>query len=192
MAEKFLDYDRLIVLWQQIKQNFVSSADYIAYTSAEQTKLSGIEDGAEVNIIEGITVNNTAVSPDNNRNVSLTIPTTSDIQTLIASAISDVIRISFTVVSDYEHLPNPGVAGTIYLVSTGASTGQNIYDEYIYVSITESGTTTSRYEKIGTTAVDLSGYWQTSGSATNSLVAMSNQDVLDAITAATATPSSGS
>ena len=48
------------------------------YTTAEQTKLSGIETGAQVNIIESISVNGTAVSPDASKNVALTVPVASD------------------------------------------------------------------------------------------------------------------
>lgn len=49
-----------------------------SYTTEEQAKLSGIETGAQVNIIESISVNGTAVSPDANKNVALTVPVASD------------------------------------------------------------------------------------------------------------------
>ena len=42
-------------------------------TSGDVTKLSGIEAGAEVNAIDSISVNGTAVTPDANKNVDLTI-----------------------------------------------------------------------------------------------------------------------
>jgi uncharacterized protein (TIGR02145 family) len=45
-----------------------------AYTTAEQTKLSGIATGAQVNTIESISVNDTAVEPDANKNVNIVIP----------------------------------------------------------------------------------------------------------------------
>lgn len=45
-----------------------------AYTTAEQTKLTGIDAGAQVNTIESISVNDTAVSPDANKNVNIVIP----------------------------------------------------------------------------------------------------------------------
>lgn len=49
------------------------------YTTAEQTKLSGIEIGAEVNVIESISVNGTTVNPDANKNVAITIDVTEPI-----------------------------------------------------------------------------------------------------------------
>jgi len=44
------------------------------YTTAEKTKLAGIETGAEVNTIESVSVNGTAVTPDPTKNVDITIP----------------------------------------------------------------------------------------------------------------------
>mgnify|MGYP006920287769 CR=1 FL=1 len=45
-----------------------------------------------------------------------------------------------------------GEAGTIYLVPLSQTETDNIYAEFIFVG--------STFEKIGTTAVDLSGYWK--------------------------------
>jgi hypothetical protein len=44
-----------------------------AMSSTDKGKLEGIETGAEVNVIEGITLNGSAVSPDANRTVNLSI-----------------------------------------------------------------------------------------------------------------------
>ena len=49
-------------------------------------------------------------------------------------------------------LPTTGASNIIYLVSNGG-TNPNAYDEYVWVA------STSKFEKIGTTAIDLSGYW---------------------------------
>ena len=45
-----------------------------AYTAEEQSKLSGIDEGAQVNTIESISVSGTAVTPDANKNVNFVIP----------------------------------------------------------------------------------------------------------------------
>lgn len=45
-----------------------------AYTTEEQTKLTGIAEGAQVNVIESISVNDTAVEPDEHKNVNIVIP----------------------------------------------------------------------------------------------------------------------
>lgn len=44
-------------------------------SAADKTKLNGIEDNAEENAIDSVSVNGAAVSPDANKNVDLTVPT---------------------------------------------------------------------------------------------------------------------
>lgn len=74
--------------------------------------------------------------------------TTSDAQGLIDDALADITGIDFQVVVT---LPASGVKGTIYLVGTASP-----YDEYIWLEHTGG---TSHWEQIGSTDVDLSGYW---------------------------------
>lgn len=78
--------------------------------------------------------------------------TSSDVTAAITSALSGFTSINFEIVSS---LPASGANGTIYLVSN-SGTGNNTYDEYVYL------TSASRFEKIGTTDIDLSGYLETS------------------------------
>lgn len=78
--------------------------------------------------------------------------TSSDVSSAISSAISGITSFEYQIVAS---LPASGVKGVVYLVSNGGS-GSNIYDEYIWV------TSTSTFEKIGTTDVDLTGYWNES------------------------------
>lgn len=75
------------------------------------------------------------------------IATTAFVQAAIAAGIEGITGFEFVVV---ESLPPTGEIGKIYLVSSGGS-GQNAYNEYIWVN--------SAWEQIGTTAMDLSGYW---------------------------------
>lgn len=73
-------------------ENLVTDANYVHtdnnYTAAEKTKLAGVEAGAEVNVIETIKVNGTALVPDANKAVDITIntanPTNADIDGLFA------------------------------------------------------------------------------------------------------------
>lgn len=44
------------------------------YTTTEKNKLAGIEEGADVNTIESISVNGTTITPDASKNVAITIP----------------------------------------------------------------------------------------------------------------------
>lgn len=93
-------------------------------------------------------------------NNSTRIATTAFVNTAITNAIAGVQGIQYSVVAS---LPATGAVGTIYLVSNSGS-GQNVYDEYIWVN--------STFEKIGTTDVDLSGYLQTTD-----VIAITNAEI---------------
>lgn len=113
-------------------------------------KLSGIETGAQVNIIEKIKVNNTAMTVDTtDKSVNITTLTTSDVNDLITAAIAGITGMKFIKVNSYSDLPATGESNAIYLVPN-SGTSPDIYTEYIYYD--------SKYEKIGSTAIDLSGY----------------------------------
>lgn len=165
--------------------NFAVDASYVHtdnnYTTAEKNKLSGIATGAQVNKIESIKVNGTAQTitdkavdiavPTNNNQLTngAGYQTASEVQTAINSAISGITGIDFQVVTS---LPATGTKGVIYLVSN-SGTGTNIYDEYIWV--------TNRFEKIGTTEIDLSNYYNTTN-----LLALTNQEIDTIISTSTA------
>ena len=170
---KQLDYNGLLYFWTLLKAKLGDKVDKEAgkglstndYTTAEQTKLSGIETGAEVNTIEGIKVNGTLVNPDGNKIVDITVPTVvsdltndADYQTgtevaqAIEDALADITGIDFQIV---QTLPASGEKGTIYLVSHGG-TAPDVYDEYVWIVVSGTGS----WEKIGTTQVDLSNYVQ--------------------------------
>ena len=130
-------------------------------TSSIASKQYVADNGGKIDTIK---VNGTTQTITN-KAVDITVPTkTSDItndsdyqnetevQALIDAALEDITGIEFEVV---QTLPASGVKGTIYLVPNSGSS-PNTYDEYIW--LTPSGGT-ARWEKIGTTDVDLSGYW---------------------------------
>ena len=165
--------------------NFAVDANYVHtdnnYTTAEKNKLSGIATGAQANVIESIKVNGTAQTITS-KAVDITVPTNnnqltngagyqtaSEVQTAINSAISGITGIDFQVVTS---LPATGTKGVIYLISN-SGTGTNIYDEYIWV--------TNRFEKIGTTEIDLSNYYNTTN-----LLALTNQEIDTIISTSTA------
>ena len=165
--------------------NFAVDASYVHtdnnYTTAEKNKLSGVASGAQVNKIESIKVNGTAQTitskavdiavPTNNNQLTngAGYQTASEVQTAINSAMSGITGIDFQVVAS---LPATGTKGVIYLVSN-SGTGTNIYDEYIWV--------TNRFEKIGTTEIDLSNYYNTTN-----LLALTNQEIDTIISTSTA------
>ena len=133
-------------------------------TAAEGTKLAGIDSGAEVNTIETVTLNGTAVTPDANRNIALTVITNAvnDLinyykktetytKTEVDSLISAISTIHFEVVAT---LPTTDIqTNVIYLVPKSPTQTSNVKDEYINLDGTSAG-----WEKIGDTDIDLSDY----------------------------------
>lgn len=79
---KYLDYDGLVYYHSKVKTALGNKVDKESgkglstndFTDALESKLNGIEAGAEVNVIEGVNVNGSAVTPTN-KIVNLTIPT---------------------------------------------------------------------------------------------------------------------
>lgn len=141
-TEHYLDDDGLLYYHNRLKQTFAAKGDE-----------------GEDNVIETVKVNGSALTPDANKAVNVTVPTSvaqlSDgssyaTKNYVDTAIGGIAGISFEIV---QSLPQTGDSSTIYLISNSGSS-PNVYDEYIYVS--------NSWEKIGTTDVDLSGYVQTS------------------------------
>lgn len=147
--------------------NFVVDSAYVHtdnnYTTTEKNKLSGLPTNAEANVIDTIKVNGTAQTVTS-KAVDITVPTNNNqltngagyqtsaqVQAAINTALEGITGIDFQIVTD---LPASGTKGVIYLKLNGSSTTRNIYDEYIWLS------SSSSYEKIGTTEIDLTNYVQ--------------------------------
>jgi hypothetical protein len=147
-----------------LSTNDFTTALKTSYDSAVNDVAALKKQGGEPNKINTVSVNGTALTPDSNKKVNITVPTTATIktqieaykyqtseqvQTAITSALSGVTSIDLQVVTS---LPATGKKGVIYLVAhTHTDTG-DIYDEFVWVESKKS------YEKIGNTDVDLSAY----------------------------------
>lgn len=156
MAYDYLNKLGLGMVWQKMKTLLSAKADLAspeftgtptAPTATSGTNTTQIATTAFVQsavasggVTVDTTMSDTSTNPVQNK----------VIKGYVDTAIGSVVGIEFRVVSS---LPASGEAGVIYLVSNGGS-GTNVYDEYIWVS--------NRFEKIGTTDVDLSGYVQDS------------------------------
>ena len=164
-----------LILATTEKDGFMSKED--------KAKLDGIAEGAQVNVLEGVKVDGTELEiVDKKVNIDLssyakkteveavqsvanaampkaggeftgavTIQApTEDMnpatKKYVDDAIGGITGVEFRVV---EALPTTGEAGVIYLMAHTHGT-QDIYDEYIWV--------TDKFEKIGNTDIDLSGY----------------------------------
>lgn len=166
--------------WQSPPNTTYSPATTAAnglMSSVDKTKLDGIAEGANKTTVDAA-LSSTSTNPVQNKAVntalaakaplaspnftgspkaptaaagtnSTQIATTAFVVSAVSEAVADITSFGFEVVSA---LPAAGAKGVIYLMSNGGS-GNNVYDEYIWVN--------SKFEKIGTTAVDLSGYMLT-------------------------------
>lgn len=145
------------------------------FTSALLTKLNGITEGADSvewtqtqasgTKIAEITINGGTpieifVPTSQTITIDSTMSSSSEnavqnkvIKQYVDEAVGSVVSIEFRTVNE---LPVTGENGVIYLVPNGTATGQNRKDEYVWI------TSESRFEKIGTTDIDLSGYVQSS------------------------------
>ena len=79
------------------------------------------------------------------------------VSALIANELADITGVDFIVVAANEELPETGVKGKFYLKATG-TTGNNKYDEYVWVNHGTAESPDYGYEKLGTMDVDLTGY----------------------------------
>lgn len=139
-------------------------------------------DFGEKNILEGVQIDGSDLAIVNKKvnipvadSVTKGVITTTTVNTLIQTALASFERISFQKVNSYGDLPVTGTNGVIYLVPSGG-TVPNIYDEYIWYTDSSTTPATSGYEKIGTTAIDLSGYVQYTD-----ITLISNNDIADIV-----------
>ena len=128
------------------------------FTNAHIVKLTGIESGAQVNVIETITVNGVEMIPSN-KTVALTVLTkaVNDLenyylksQTYTKAEVQELIgQISALSVQIVDELPEQDISTTtIYLVETEV---QNVYMQYMYIN--------NEWAALGSTSVDLSNYY---------------------------------
>lgn len=182
---KYIDDDGLLYLWGKTKSlvsNALSNSGFYTkpsggipssdLSSAVQTSLSKADTAVQsetvksVNTTEGTSGINLSLSNAGALDVTITsgsvtsgnsnFVTGDAVNTAIQNSIAGITGITFEVVTS---LPSTGQSGVIYLISNSGS-GQNIYDEYIWVN--------NAFEKIGTANVDLSGYLQKTDYMSNS------------------------
>lgn len=159
--------------------NFVQDTNYVHtdnnYTAADKSKLAGIDNSADVNLIESVKVNGAPLEIDSSKAVNITVPTdnaslangagyqtATDVNNLVdakgyqtASQVNSIVN---TAVANAAHLkraivdvlPESGEENTIYLVPSASSKDGNVKDEYMWIN--------SAWEKIGSSEVDLAGY----------------------------------
>lgn len=78
-----------------------------------------------------------------------------EVDAKIASAVGKITSFEYKIVDSLPAVSD-GKKGVVYLVAHSGGTNQNSYDEYIFLPA--EGSTAARYEKIGTTDIDLTPY----------------------------------
>lgn len=127
------------------------------FSNVDKSKLSGIEADAQVNILEGVKVNGTDLTiTDKKVDIDLSSFITKTVNDLVyyytKAEVNDIVGSLKTIsIQVVQQLPQTGESNIIYLVADQHATG-DIYDEYIWVE------STSSFEKIGNTDIDLSQY----------------------------------
>lgn len=125
-------------------------------SSSNLTKINGLEEGAEKNVITKVKRNGTLVNVSN-KEVDISVPTK------ISELVDDKDLVNKTqvqkLINDAKHMkkeivaekPSSGDESTMYLVGPKGD-GSNIYEEWLYVN--------NKWEKIGdtSTTVNLDGY----------------------------------
>lgn len=93
MADKFLNYTGLNYYHNRAKTVFADKGDF---DDLAETVQGLVNEGGEPNVIETVKVNGTALTPDANKAVDVTVPTNQDITDLADDAIADSIADSGT------------------------------------------------------------------------------------------------
>lgn len=169
---KYLNDVTLTYFWNRLKNYFVkqeagkglSTNDLTNELKSSYdnviTKVNGlIASGGEPNVIEKVAVNGSDLTPDGQKRVNVVVPTklsalTNDsgfqtgaqVQASITSAVSNITGIKFQVAAN---LPAAGENGVIYLIAHEHG-DKDAYDEYAWIG--------TKFEKLGSTDIDLSGY----------------------------------
>jgi len=142
MADRFLNEKRTAELWTAIKTALAGKADLSAldgYTTPDAVATAITSALANYATNAGVQTAIAAALAD--------YMTASEVNDAITSAVVAASGIRFEAV---DTLPDAGEENVIYLIPNG-KTGNNIKDEYMWIN--------GKWELLGSTAVDLTGYW---------------------------------
>lgn len=182
MKTKFLDNNGLLYVWKKLKDTFVKKVELDEVKNSIPKNVSDLQDADSYAKSVDIPTKVESLSDATDYAKKIEIPhSVSEIDGMdayakitalpkkvadltdgadyikkaelteeVKSLIGNTKALEFSVV---EELPSSGEKSTIYLVSN-SKTENDAYDEYIFVN--------GKFEKIGTTSVDLSDYMKTS------------------------------
>ena len=119
-------------------------------SATDKAKLDGVAEGAQVNVIEGVAIQKTTGGGYTDLQI---VAKKAQLDLSNYATKQDIAAIPKFAIQVVEELPTQDISTTtIYLVpqEEGEASGQDIYDEYIRVE--------DKWELIGNTDIDLSGY----------------------------------
>lgn len=191
---KILTTTNLTRIWNTIKTKFATKEEVSDkvdkvegkglsandYTDTEKEKLGAVESGAQVNVLETIKVNGSALTAtDKGVDIDLSdYATTDDVdgkvdkvegKGLSANDLTDELlaKLNSAVTSDnltqvvaeaghikfsfVDELPEEGETNIIYFTKLEEAEEEDAYEEFVFQN--------GAFEKIGATRVDLSNYW---------------------------------
>lgn len=175
VRDSFLDKRGIRTLWTAIQTLLAQKADWDdldELTSQEDVAVAiaaALTDYLKKDLAAETYVSKTEASDEylSKSEAKETYSTTEYVASEIAKALANDGGLSFEIV---EYLPESGKKGVIYLVSKDSSDGGNdIYDEYIWVN--------DKFEHLGSTSIDLSGYWNQ-----DNLTAISDEELEEILT----------
>lgn len=153
-------------------QGIESGANKYTLPIATSSTLGGIKIGANINVASDGTISVAGLSWENISGKPTSLSVFTNDKGFITNSVSNLINyykktetysqsevnalisaIKTIQIVKVSVLPSVGESNKIYLMPNNGS-ANNSHDEYVWVSETSS------YEKIGTTAVDLTGYWK--------------------------------
>lgn len=147
MADKYLSYAGLNYYHQKLENIFVTDSDLPTATS-DLTNDSGFITNAVNDLVNYYTKSQTYTQAE------------------VDALIGQISTVNFLIV---QSLPTQDIStSTIYLLAN-SGTAPNIYDEYIYIN--------NAWEKIGSTAIDLTNYWTSQSGENNSLIAITTSEI---------------
>lgn len=168
---KYLSKDGVLFLLKDLYPRFARKADVSHVhdnATAEAAGFMSVSDKAKLDgISEGATATEIA-TVINDASTDLTAASARAVYNYVKNALTGISSMSAQIV---QQLPETGKTNIIYLVPKSASESNNTYDEYMWIN--------NKWELIGTTGIDLSGYLRA-----EDLVALTNAEITTLITAA--------